>query len=189
MVTMVIWVAVTVALAVAVVALGFVWKLNSELAVATRRLDRYNKALFDANDEIRRLREGFEEELAHLRVALRQQQGVPAFEPQMTVREALLVHPQVEQVLASFHLGGCSHCAVEPGEKLADVCQEHGVELQTLMGTLNLLAPARNKVHGSQGEGKMSGGSHTMSHNGDDSASGDESAPQWVKLPNVALEF
>jgi hypothetical protein len=183
MVTMVIWVVVTVALGVAVVALGFVWKLNSELAVATRRLDRYNKALFDANDEIRRLREGVEEELAEVRVALRRQQGTAAFEPQMTVREALLVHPQVEQVLASFHLGGCSHCAVEPGDKLADVCQEHGVELQALMGTLNLLTQGRNQAAGSQAESKVSNGSHAMSHNGEDGA------PQWVKLPNVALEF
>src|SRR5215204_2457490 len=123
-----------VALAVAVVALGFVWKLNSELATASRRLDRYNKALFDANDEINRLREGVEEEVAQLRVAVRQQQGATQFAPEMTVREVLMVHPQAEQVLASFHLGGCSHCAVEPGDRLVDACQEHGVDLQELVG-------------------------------------------------------
>ena len=154
-----------VALAVAAVALGFVWKLNGELATATRRLDRYNKALFDANDEIRRLREGVEEDVAHLRVALRQQQGATAFTPEMTVREVLMVHPQAEQVLASFHLGGCSHCAVEPGDRLVDACQEHGVDLQALVGNLNLL------TQGSQQSG------------------GGNGAPQLVKLPNVALEF
>lgn len=154
-----------IALVVAGVALVLVWKLNSELATATRRLDRYNKALFDANDEIRRLREGTEEEIARLRVALRQQQGAPAFVPEMTVREALLAHPQAEQVLAAFHLGGCSHCAVEPDERLVDACQQHGVDVQTLVGNLNLLTQGRQQ-------------------NGDGS-----SAPQWVKVPNVALEF
>ncbi len=154
-----------IALAVAAVALGFAWKLNSELATATRRLDRYNKALFDANDEIRHLREKLEEDVAQLRVALRQQQGRVEFTPEMTVREALLVHPQVEQVLASFHLGGCSHCAVEPGERLVDACQEHGVDLQVLVGNLNLLTQGGQQAGGGNG------------------------APQLVKLPNVALEF
>lgn len=154
-----------VALAVAAVAVGFAWKLNNDLATVTRRLDRYNKALFDANDEIRRLREGVEEDVAQLRVAVRQHGGAFTFAPDMTVREVLLAHPQAEQVLASFHLGGCSHCAVEPGDRLQDACKEHGVDLQTLVGNLNLLTQGRQQA----GEG-----------NG---------APQLVKLPNVALEF
>ena len=164
--TIIAWIAV----AFAAVALGFVWKLNSELATATRRLDRYNKALFDANDELRRLREGMEEDFAQVRVAMRQQQGA-SFSPEMTVREVLMTHPQAEQVLASFHLGGCSHCAVEPGERLVDACQEHGVDLQTLVGNLNLLMA-----------GRQQGGATAP-----DSA--DYVAPQMVKLPNVALEF
>jgi hybrid cluster-associated redox disulfide protein len=154
-----------IALVVAAVALGFVWKLNSELATATRRLDRYNKALFDANDEMRRLREEVEEETAQLRVALRRQQGVASFTPEMTVREVLMVHPQAEQVLASFHLGGCSHCAVEPNDTLVHACQEHGVDLQALVGNLNLLTQNGQQAGGVNG------------------------APQLVKLPNVALEF
>lgn len=159
--TLVAW----LALVMAAVAMGFVWKLNGELATATRRLDRYNKALFDANDEIRRLREGVEEDVAKMRVALRQSQGATAFTPEMTVREVLMVHPQAEQVLASFHLGGCSHCAVEPGDRLADACEEHGVDVQSLVGNLNLLTQ---------------GGQQMGTGNG---------APQLVKLPNVALEF
>ncbi len=154
-----------IALVAAAVALGFAWKLNGELATATRRLDRYNKALFDANDEIRRLRDGVEEEVTKIRVALRQQQGTTAFTPDMTVREVLMVHPQAEQVLASFHLGGCSHCAVEPGDRLTDACEEHGVDLQALVGNLNLLTQGQQQVEADSG------------------------APHLVKLPNVALEF
>jgi hybrid cluster-associated redox disulfide protein len=160
MATIIAW----VALAIAAVALGLVWKLNSELATATRRLDRYNKALFAANDELRQLREEVETDVAQVRVQLRQQQGA-AFAPEMTVREVLLMHPQAEQILASFHLGGCSHCAVEPGERLADACREHGVDVQTLVGNLNLLT---------QGHQLVGNGSGT---------------PPLVKIPNVALEF
>jgi len=154
-----------VALVVAAVAIGFVWKLSNDLATATRRLDRYNKALFDANDEIRHLREGVEEEIGQLRIALRKQQGSDVFIPEMTVREVMLAHPQAEQVMASFHLGGCSHCAVEPTDRLVDACQEHGVDLQLLVGNLNLLTQSRQQGEGGNG------------------------APQLVKLPNVALEF
>jgi hybrid cluster-associated redox disulfide protein len=161
MATVVAWIAFVVAM----VALGLVWKLNGELTTAARRLDRYNKALFDANDEIRRLREEVEEETARTRVALRQQQGEIAFAPEMTVREVLMMHPQAEQVLASFHMGGCSHCAVEPNDRLVDACQEHGVDLQAVVGNLNLLAQAGQQTGGGNG------------------------APQLVKLPNVALEF
>ena len=160
-----------IALIVAAVAWAFVWKLNSELATASRRLDRYNKALFDAHDELRRLRESVEEELAQMRVALRQQQGATAFAPEMTVREVLMVHPQAEQVLASFHLGGCSHCSVEPGERLADACREHGVDVQALVGTLNLLVPQNQPANGENSQPHGNG------------------MPQLVKLPNVVLEF
>jgi hybrid cluster-associated redox disulfide protein len=154
-----------VAVVVAIVALGYAWKLNNELATASRRLDRYNKAIFDLNDEMRRLREDVEEENAQTRVALRRQQGTEAFTPEMTVREVLMVHPQSAQVMASFHLGGCSDCGVEPNETLLDVCQQRGVDLQALVGNLNLLTPGRQQA------GDIYG------------------APQLVKLPNVALEF
>jgi hybrid cluster-associated redox disulfide protein len=157
MMTLVAWLGFVAAVA----ALGLAWKLNSELATATRRLDRYNKALFDANDEIRKLREQMETETAQLRLAVRQAGGSAVFVPEMTVREVLLAHPQSEQILAGFHLGGCSHCAVEPDETLAAACEEHGVDLQALIGNLNQLAAGRS----------MNG------------------APQLVKLPNVALEF
>lgn len=157
MATIIAWLALGVALA----ALGYAWKLNQELEIAGRRLDRYNKALFDANDELRRLQERLQDESARLRVALRQQSGGSIFSPEMTVREALLMHPQTEQVLARFHIGGCDHCAVAPDQTLAQVSEQAGIDVQQLVGTLNLL----------------------VSH---PSANGE---PQLIKLPNVALDI
>ena len=46
-----------VALVAALVALGYAWRLHAELDRAAARLDRYNKALFDAGEELRQLRE------------------------------------------------------------------------------------------------------------------------------------
>jgi hypothetical protein len=45
-----------VALLVAVLALLYVWRLHTELNRAAARLDRYNKALFDAGEDLRQLR-------------------------------------------------------------------------------------------------------------------------------------
>jgi hypothetical protein len=46
-----------VALLIAVLALLYAWRLHTELDRATSRLDRYNKVLFDAGEELRLLRE------------------------------------------------------------------------------------------------------------------------------------
>ncbi len=128
------------ALIIGVGAVGYSWLLQQEITRATRRLDRYNRALFDANDEIRKLREEFADTVAQLRVEVLQPGAGPlAYTPQMTVREALLVHPQTEQILAGFHLGGCSSCAVEPDETLAQICRDQGRDLTELLQNLNLL--------------------------------------------------
>jgi hybrid cluster-associated redox disulfide protein len=159
MVTVVAWLALLVAL----IAAGMVWKLTGELATATRRLDRYNKALFDAADEVRQVRESTQIEIAKLTAALRRQTGEPVFTPHMTVRAALATHPQAEQVMAAFHLGGCSHCAVEPDDTLAHACAQHGVDAAALVANLNVLM-----------------GGHT---------NGRAATPALVKLPNVQLEL
>lgn len=128
------------ALILGIIAVGYAWLLQQELARTTRRLDRYNRALYDANDEIRQLREELADNVAQLRVETMQDgPRTLAFTPQLTVREALLVHPQAEQLLASFHLGGCSSCAVDADETLAQICREHGRDLTELLANLNML--------------------------------------------------
>lgn len=156
------WIALF-ALVAALVAFAYAWKLQQELAIATRRLDRYNKSLFDANDELRRLREELAATAAQLRVEIRQQGGRIGFDPTMTVREAQLFHPQAQQILAGFHLGGCNSCAVEPDATLAAICADHGVDVQHLIQNLNSLLGTGNGQHGQ--------------------------ALQPVKVPNVELNF
>lgn len=120
------------------VAVGYAWRLQQEVVRATRRLDRYNKALFDANDEIRQLRDELDDVVAQLAV---QQSNASAlsFTPKMTVQDAIAQHPQAEQILAGFHLGGCSNCAVDADDTLAQICRENGRDLTELLRTLNML--------------------------------------------------
>jgi hypothetical protein len=151
------------ALLISLAAVGYAWKLQQELQGATRRLDRYNRALYSANDDLRQLREELRETKAQLRVELMQSAPGAAFTPATTVREAQLLHDQAAQVLAGYHLGGCSSCAVEPDATLAQICQEQGRDLTQLLVTLNGLRQAQH---------------------GQTSAS-----IQPLKLPNVELAF
>ncbi len=162
-----------IALILTGVALVYTWKLHQELNTATRRLDRYNRSLFDATDEIRRLRAEMATTTSQWRVELKQRSGDLAFQPEMTVREAQMLHPQVQQILAGFHLGGCNHCAVEPDDTLANICAEHGLDLNELIGNLNLL------MVGANGRQPNPLPMHT--------AASLIGAPEFVKIPNVEL--
>jgi hypothetical protein len=57
----------------------------------------------------------------------------------MSVREVIALHPQAQEVLAGFHLGGCSSCAVDPDASLADVCRQSGVDVGLVLANLNNL--------------------------------------------------
>jgi hypothetical protein len=53
------------------------------------------------------------------------------FEPGMTVGEALSLQPNARWVFTSFHLGGCSRCAVSTEETLAQVAEGYGLPLES----------------------------------------------------------
>ena len=58
------------------------------------------------------------------------------FDPNMTVQEAMFVHPQVAEVFAAFHLGGCSSCGISEIETVAQVCMGYGVDIAMLLEVL-----------------------------------------------------
>lgn len=155
------WIAFS-ALLIGLGGLAYAWKLQQELSVVTRRLDRYNRALFDANEEVRSLRETLTATASELRVAIKRKASGPLFEPSMSIREIQLLHPQAQQVMAGLHLGGCNSCAVDPDISLAQACTEQGVDLTLILQNLNLLV----------GAGAQNGGS-----------------VHPVKVPNVELNF
>ena len=154
----------TAALLAALVALGYAWKLNRELDAARARLDRYNRALFSAEAEIRGLRSEMQDVKAQMRHEMLRRVD-DWFVPTMTVREATLLHPRAVQVLAGFHLGGCGNCAVEPDDTLAALCERRGVAEGMLLANLNRLLDSSATQDGTAGAGDS------------------------VKIPNVTLEL
>lgn len=157
-----------VALVVALLAMAYAWKLNRELDTARGRLDRYNRALFGAEESIRSLRVELERTRSELRVEVLRRSGGARFVPEMTVREAQLLHPQAQQILAGYHLGGCSSCAIDDGDTLAAICQANGLAPATLLTDLNRLLESSRP-----GDAEHQNGVHL----------------QPVKIPNVHLDL
>lgn len=57
----------------------------------------------------------------------------------MKVGEAMKVHPKAQFVFASYHLGGCSHCAISEHETIEQVCYGYGIPPEELLESLNSL--------------------------------------------------
>lgn len=67
------------------------------------------------------------------------------FHADMTVAEVLDLHPGAAGVMAKFHLGGCSSCAISEHHILGPACESYGVDTNKLLNELNALlggAPA-----------------------------------------------
>ena len=65
--------------------------------------------------------------------------GARPFHSDMTVGQAMTLHPNARWVFASYHLGGCSHCAISEEETIAQVAEGYGVPLDKLVDDLNSL--------------------------------------------------
>jgi len=63
--------------------------------------------------------------------------SIKEFTPNMTVNEVLQAHPEAGLVLASYHLGGCSHCGINQVETLEQVCNAYGIPLEAILSSLN----------------------------------------------------
>lgn len=65
--------------------------------------------------------------------------GGGVFTPEMSIAEVMALHPEAEQVLAMFHLGGCSACAVTDEHRLGEAIQEYAIDGEALLAALNNL--------------------------------------------------
>ncbi|MBM3261985.1 MAG: hypothetical protein FJY97_00925 [candidate division Zixibacteria bacterium] len=61
------------------------------------------------------------------------------FHIDMTVAEALALHPQASTVMAQFHLGGCSSCSISESHILGPAAESYGVDIDRLLAALNNL--------------------------------------------------
>jgi hybrid cluster-associated redox disulfide protein len=134
-----------IALVVAAAALVVAYMAVRRAGAVDLRLSRVSDSLFGLRTEVTEGQAKLAAQIADLRLDQRRQSGELKFEPQMTISEALQLHPRVAELLSSFHLGGCSQCAVSDVDTIEGACQTYGIDQAALMQALNLLIEPADK--------------------------------------------
>lgn len=139
--------AIVVALGAAV--LGYL--ANSRSKEALERLDRISSATYDLSSRLQETTTKVNKELTAIRLDLQRRFGELRFHKDMTIGEALDLHPGVKEVMAQFHIGGCSSCAVNESETFEQAAGGHGVPLEQMMTALNSLPAEEDYTPGMMG--------------------------------------
>ena len=130
----------TIALIAALLALIVAFFAMRRAGALAGRADRAANSVLELRSALNETNDKLDSALTDLRFEQRRQAGETIFTPKMTIAEAMQVHPRVSDVLASFHLAGCSHCAVSDVDTIEGACQTYGIDQAALMGALNALA-------------------------------------------------
>ncbi len=75
--------------------------------------------------------------IAGLKTEVRRQSGAPYFHKDMTIGEALKLHPLAQTIMGGFHLGGCSSCDIKEDHILGAAAKDYGIDLDALLEALN----------------------------------------------------
>ncbi|MBT5874417.1 MAG: hypothetical protein HOH43_13445 [Candidatus Latescibacteria bacterium] len=107
---------------------------------------KLQKAVVDSNEEMTSLRSHVtasanivEQKIEEVRrtAAKRVTTGSSRFHADMTVAEVLDFHPDAASVMANFHLGGCSSCAISDHHVLGPACESYDIDTDALLAALN----------------------------------------------------
>jgi hypothetical protein len=128
-----------VSLGIALVAVFMAWQANRKNKYLTERIGQLNSRIFKTRQELLEAQEGTRHDLTALRIELLKSQGTFKVTGDMPVEEVLMIHPLADQVLGSFHIGGCSSCAVDGSQRLDLAVASSGQPLEPVLVALNRL--------------------------------------------------
>lgn len=153
-----------IALILGGIALFSAWRMGRKNSELQERIAQVNSRVYNLRREMQESQEKAEQELMALRFQLLKIQGELKVTPEMKMNEIAAIHPQAQQVLAGFHLGGCSSCSFDPHQSLIEVAAVNGRDLQPILVALNSLV-----AENGNGNGVVS--------------------PERLKTPNIQLHF
>jgi hybrid cluster-associated redox disulfide protein len=104
------------------------------------------RRLYLAQARLNELEDTVQKELHALRSLTRRQSGNPVFDPSLRIADAIAIDPRVRDVLAQFHLGGCSSCAINEEHTIEQAAMSYGVDLERLMAALAALSNGQESV-------------------------------------------
>jgi hybrid cluster-associated redox disulfide protein len=77
------------------------------------------------------------------------------FDPTMRIAEAIAIDPRVRDVLAQFHLGGCSSCAIHEEHSIAQAGLSYGIDMAKLMAALEALQSEQQPPQSKPSQGSL----------------------------------
>jgi hybrid cluster-associated redox disulfide protein len=104
------------------------------------------RRLYLAQARLNELESTVQKEQQALRSVMRRQSGGPLFEPSMKIADAIAIDPRIRDVLAQFHLGGCSSCAINEEHTIEQAAMSYGVDLDRLMVALTAFSDGQEPV-------------------------------------------
>jgi hybrid cluster-associated redox disulfide protein len=113
------------------------------------------RRLYLAQARLNELESTMQKELQGLRALMRRQSGGSLFEPSMKIADAIAIDPRVRAVLAQFHLGGCSSCAINEEHTIEQAAMSYGVDLERLMTALITLSSGQEASATTLGQGGL----------------------------------
>lgn len=128
-----------IALALGLIGLFMAWRAGRKNNELQERIAQVNSRVYNLRREMQEAQEKAEQEVMALKFQLLQTQGELKVTPEMKMNEIVAIHPQAQQVLAGFHLGGCSSCSFDPRQSLGEVAAINGRELEPILVALNTL--------------------------------------------------
>ncbi len=152
-----------VALILAALGLALAWNSNRKNTELRERIAQVISRVYNLRCEMQEAQEQAQLEQMKLKFELLKLQGNLQVTGQMKIGEVMAIHPQAQQVLAGFHIGGCGSCAVDDRQSLSEAVALNGRELEPILVALNTLLTESN---------------------GDD-----QIAPERLKIPNVQLQL
>jgi len=139
------------------------WRTGRKNSELQERIAQVNSRVYNLRRDWQENQEKAEQAVTQLKFQLLKAQGELKVTPEMNMGEILMVHPQAQQVLAGFHLGGCSSCSFDSRQTLGEVAAVNGRDIQPILVALNTLVTASN------GHGMVS--------------------PERLKTPNIQLHL
>jgi hybrid cluster-associated redox disulfide protein len=104
------------------------------------------RRLYLAQAQLHELENTVQKEMQALRALVGRQSGSPLIESTMKIADAIAIDPRIRDVLAQFHLGGCSSCAIDEQHTIEQAAMSYGVDLDRLMVALTALSNGQELV-------------------------------------------
>lgn len=153
---------VYIALILSIIGLATAWMCHKKNGTLREKLSQTNSRIYNLRQENLGLQEKAEKEIMALKFEILKLQGDLKILPEMKIGEIVAAHPQAQQVLAGFHLGGCSSCSIDDRQSLIEAAAVNGREIEPILAALNTLVAGNDN------------GQH---------------AAEPIKTPNVQLHF